>query len=287
MVAGRTSEPGPAAFLWIAAASPCRELAVARRWAGGLARVLDAASAAAAVADPPDEFRDRSPAAILVAAATGFSPLLDECVALSRRWPLAPVVTVAASLVDGRRRSGPPLPGVEEVAWNELPGRLAWWLRTRAGGLSGGLGMPATSRRDERILEASLRIATHPPGRTCRVEVAGTRAADAEALSDLVRAAGHVVVASRVGRPPVDHRADVVAWDAGILGAPQITWLEMLAANRPHAPVILLDSFPRADTASAASESGAVVVLSRPTSLESLSGGLLLAAARLPGPSCG
>jgi DNA-binding NarL/FixJ family response regulator len=107
------------------------------------------------------------------------------------------------------------------------------------------------------------------------VEVAATRAIDVEAVTDLVAAAGHAVVGRRLGRPPIDHAADAVVWDAGDLESPQITWTGLLSANRPHAAIILLDSFPRSETAAAAIRMGATAVLSRPASLESLSGILL------------
>jgi len=237
--------------------------------------VLDAVSPATAVANPPESIRDRSPAAVLLASSAAISWSVADCVTVSRRWPLAPLVSVAATLVEGRRRSGPALPGVEEVAWNDLPGRLAWWLCDRAVGAPGTLGMPATARREERLLEASRRIAAMRPRRPARVEVAATRAIDVEAVTDLVAAAGHAVVGRRLGRPPIDHTADAVVWDAGDLDTSHITWTGLLSANRPHAAIVLLDSFPRSETAAAAIRMGATAVLSRPASLESLSGILL------------
>lgn len=265
--------------LWIGPADATGELALARAWIAGRAEVVDAVSPAAAVANPPESIRDRSPAVILLASAAATTWNVLESATVSRRWPLAPLVSVAATLVEGRRRSGPALPGVEEVAWNELPGRLAWWLSDRAAGAAGTLGMPATARREERLLEASRRIAEMRPRRSARVEVAASRPIDVEALTDLVTAAGHTVVGRRVGRPPIDHAADAVVWDAGDVETPQITWTGLLAANRPGGVIVLLDSFPRSETAAAAIRMGATAVLSRPASLESLSGILLEAGA--------
>jgi len=266
--------------LWIGPTQATGELALARAWIAGRAEVVDAHSPAAAVADPPESIRDRSPAVILLASSAATTWSVLECATVSRRWPLAPLVSVAATLVEGRRRSGPALPGIEEVAWNELPGRLAWWLCDRAAGAAGTLGMPATARREERLLEASRRIAEMRPQRSARVEVAAGRALDVDALTDLVVAAGHTVVGRRVGRPPIDHAADAVVWDAGHVETPHITWAGLLAANRPGGVIVLLDSFPRSETAAAAIRVGATAVLSRPASLESLSGILLEAGPR-------
>jgi len=258
--------------LWIGPRVDTGELGLARSCIAARAEVIVIESPAAAVADPPAAIAERTPAVILLASAVSLAWSLHDCVAVSRRWPLAPGVSVAATLVEGRRRSGPTLPGIEEVPWNELPGRLAWWLRDRALGTPGTLGMPATARREERLLEASRRIAELRPGRSARVEVAATRAPDLEAVADLVVAAGHTVVGRRVGKPPIDHAADAIVWDAGDLDPAHITWTGLLAAHRPDTAIVLLDSFPRADTAAAAIRMGATAVLSRPASLESLSG---------------
>lgn len=261
--------------LWISGPDPGADLAIARRLIGGMTQVVDAVSPERAVADPPAPLADRSPLVILLASREAACWKLDDSVTVSRRWPLAPVISVAGSLVEGRRRSGPALPGIEEIAWTDLPGRLAWWLLDRAAGVPGTAGLPATARRDERILEAARRIAESPPRQPARIEVAATRSLDAEGLADVVRAAGHRVVGRRVGRPPLDHDADAVVWDAGDVDSTQITWLSMVAANRPTAPVVLLDSFPRSDTATAALGAGAAAILARPVALDILSGVLL------------
>jgi hypothetical protein len=272
--------------LWIAAPAASDELALARDWATTLANVVEVRSPAEAVNDPPACFVDRSPAVILIASPATAAWQLDDFLAVSRRWPLAPVVSVSATLVEGRRRSGPALPGVEEVAWTELPGRLACWLLDRSLGVPGTLGLPATSRRDERILEATRRNAQNRPGVGGRIEVAASRLLDLEGIADLVAACGHEVVGRRLGRPPIDHHADVVVWDTGDLGPAHITWLGMVAANRPLAPVIVLDSFPRADTAAPAMRAGAAAILARPVSLDVLAGVLLHVTSRLRRGSC-
>lgn len=262
------------AVLWIGDVAD-DELALARHCIAGMVGVVEAASPAAALASPPAAFRDRSPVAILLASPVPVAWTLADAITLSRRWPLAPMVSVAATLVEGRRRSGPALPGIEEVPWNELPARLAWWLHDRERGLPGGLGMPATSRREERVLEASKRIADgHArPGRT--IAVAASRPLDVEGLADLLTAAGRTVVRRTCGRPAIDEPADVIVWDVAAITPTDLTWLAMVAANRPDAAIILLDSFPRGDTTRAALRAGGRAVLSRPVSLEALTGTLL------------
>ena len=213
------------------------------------------------------------PDVVCLASDTPGRWTLRDAATLSRRWPLAAIVSVATSLADGRRRSGPPLPGIEEVAWNDLPGRLAWWFSDLDAGRPGTLGLPATARREDRVLDMASRVRTWPdPG---GLSVAARRAIDAEGIAELLAAAGHTILRQSCGRPPLDEPADVLVWDVDTLEHADLVWLRMLAANRPGLAILLLDSFPQYDTILAATQAGAAAVLARPVSLESLAGTLL------------
>ena len=76
----------------------------------------------------------------------------------------------------------------------------------------------------------------------------------------------------------------MLVWDAGGLGPAHLAWLRLLAANRPHLATVVIDSFPHADTVTAALQAGARAVLGRPVSPESLAGAL---ASPLSGPTTG
>lgn len=220
---------------------------------------------------------DRCPDVVCLASDFPGRWLLADAVAVSRRWPLAPIISVTTSLADGRRRSGPPLPGVEEVAWSDLPGRLAWWFVDIAAGRPGTLGLPATARREDRVLEVASRLRS-APGRVVlpwRLSVAARRSIDVDGTADLLAAAGHPIVNRICGRPSLDEPADALVWDVETLDQADLVWLRMLSANRPHLTVLLLDSFPSHDTTMAALDAGAAAVLARPVSLESLAGTLV------------
>jgi hypothetical protein len=168
---------------------------------------------------------------------------------IARRWPLALIVSVGTSLVDGRRRSGPPLPGVEEVAWHDLAGRLDGWLAAFAAGRPGPLGLPTTARREERLLAATD--------------------AARESRDNSPEMEGRAT-----GRPRLDEPAAVLVWDVGHLEDEDLAWLRMLAANRPRLGIVILESFPRGDSTAAALLAGAYAVLGRPVALEALVGTL-------------
>lgn len=242
------------------------ELALARGQISGLAQLL---------ADAPP---DAAPPALAILAAHGpASWTLADAVAVSRRWPLTPLVSVVTTLADGRRRSGPWLPGIEEIPWHDLPGRLAWWLRELADDRAGGLGMPATARREERHADAAARVrallaASGPPPRVC---VAGGCRVATEGIAELLAAAGFAVAGRIRGRPPLDDDAELVVWDTQSMAAGDLAWLAIMAAHRPRLGTVVLESFPRGETARAALRAGAGAMLGRPAGIEALAGTLL------------
>ena len=215
---------------------------------------------------------------------------LRDAVGLSLRWPLMPIVAVTSSLVDGRRRSGPPLPGIEEVFWHDLPGRCERWLADLDAGRHGSLGLPATTRREERLLESLRRepgagirgstagsvTAARSVGRgSTAVAVVAEHALDLEGLADLLTLAGRRILPRRAARPALDESAELLVWDVGRIRQSHLAWLGMLSANRPSLRIVLLDSFPRSDSSLAAMRAGADAVLGRPVLLETLEGTLL------------
>lgn len=265
--------PGPA-VAWIGdAVAP--ELAWARLQAGRHAEIRDLTLPLdSAPAHPADD--DRWPALVLLASDGPARWSLADAVRVSRRWPLAPLISVASTLVEGRRRSGPALPGIEEVPWCDLPSRLAGWLADLTAGRRGTLGLPMTSRREDRVIEAATRlrrVVTAGPGPT--MSVAAARPADLEGLGDLLAAAGYTVARRSLGRPPLDEPADVLVWDVERCTDDQLSWLRMLAANRPALEVMLVVSFPRREVVDAAMAAGAAAVLGRPLAVESLAGALV------------
>lgn len=266
----------PASLLWVGPTTPA-DIRLARAWVATLAPVHEVDSPAAAVAAAPVVFAERSPAVILLAADQPGRWSLDDVLALAIRWPLAPIVSVAGALVDGRRRSGPPLPGIDEVPWHDLPGRLACWLADRAAGRPGTLGLPATVRREDRFVEASLAVRAHPG--LAAVSVAAAKETDLESLVDLLRAAGGTLGRRSRGRPPLDEPAPVLLWDVGRIDGEHLAWLRMLAANRPGLKIVLFESFPRPEMTLAALQAGAAAVLGRPASAEALAGALAVFAA--------
>jgi hypothetical protein len=275
---------GPPRIAWLGDTA-AEELALARAWVDEFASVVECAEAdAAAIAHPT---------VALLATHRPADWTLSAAAAVSRRWPLTPLVTVVTSLADGRRRSGPWLPGVEEVAWHDLPGRLTWWLWELTAGRPGTLGLPTTARREERVAEAAGHVrmlvdAIAPPP---MVAVAGPCRTSLDGVADLLAAAGFRVTGRTRGRPRLDDEADLLVWDVGRPTDTDFAWLGILAANRPGLGIVLLDSFPRGNTARAAVRAGAAAVLGRPVGLEALVGTLLRLGSRprnaigAPGPA--
>ena len=279
--------------LWIGSTTGL-ELGIARAGVGAQADVTDAESLQAALtlagtAGVPEI----TPVFAILASDRPGRFSTTDILALSRAWPLMPIVSVATSLVDGRRRSGPQIPGIEEVPWHDLAGRSNWWLAALETGLPSSLGLPAATRREERLLESMTGLRSRggaamagspcmPHLQPVEVSVAAPRRDDLEGLCDLLTLCGHTVVHRQLGRPRLDEPATAVVWDACDLTAPDIEWLRLLSANRPRLFIVILESFPRGDTSQAAIRAGAAAILGRPVALEALAGTLLPARVRLP-----
>jgi hypothetical protein len=257
---------------WIGSARSA-ELSWARDRVAACTAVIDVISPAE-LAARVDPVTGPWPAVAVLASDMPSRWTLADAVAVSRCWPLTPVVSVCTPLAEGRRRSGPPLPGVEEVAWNELPTRLAGWFADLDAGRPGVLGLPAASRREDRVLEAAarLRAAARGDGEPLRVAAAARHAVDLDGTAAVFAASGAAVIDRTVGRPRLEVTADLVVWDVEQITADVLTWLRMLTIQQPGLSVVLLDSFPRADTSLAALDAGALAVLGRPLAVESLAG---------------
>lgn len=276
--------------LWIGATAGT-ELGLAHAWLSERTQLL--AADTPGMASTSFGVEPSGPALVVLATDCPGRWSLADALLIARRWPLALIVSVGTSLVDGRRRSGPPLPGVEEVAWHDLAGRLDGWLAAFAAGRPGALGLPTTARREERLLaatDAARESRDNSPEMEGRatVSVAAAQAADLEGLVDLLALSGRRIVRQTRGRPRLDEPAAVLVWDVGHLEDEDLAWLRMLAANRPRLGIVVLESFPRGDSTAAALLAGAYAVLGRPVALEALAGTLArLEAVGLVGPSTG
>lgn len=204
-----------------------------------------------------------------------------EVLHLTRRWPLSKIVVVGSCLADGQRRSGPSLHGVLQVPWHDLPSRIIAWLHRLESGQPSSLADAPSFRRDERwLLDATTRKTPHTAlnqPTQVRVTVAASTDTTAEAVSELVTAAGGIVQRTVTGKPPIQDATDVVIWDLHDSPELQLEWIRLLTCQNPYRIIALLCSFPRSESAQAAMDAGATVVLGRPTDGEALCGVLLLA----------
>ena len=261
--AARPMVERPIATLWIGESADEQaageELAMALRWAQERLQVTTAASIADACRLEP-----RYPAVILLPLAWSGAIGEAELIRLSRRWPLAELVLVTGSAVDGRRRRGPALPGAVAVPWYELPGRIGQWCRQRREGAGHPLGLPATCRREDRLLASvdSARVRREHPGLEASVAAGSRRLLDA--IEMLAVAAG-VRVASRVqGKPPLEAAGDLILWDAGYVDEAELEHLAELSGQKPHRPIVVFEAFPRGATARAVREAGGTHLLGQP-----------------------
>jgi len=261
-------------MLWVGAADG-GELDLARAAVATQVPVVAVASPQAAL-EPHVAAARPSPLFIVLASDRPGRWTTGDALRLTRHWPLAPIVSVAASLADGSRRSGPHLPGIEEVAWHHLCGRCGWWLAGVEGRRPAGLGLPTTARREERLLEAlsPLRRPASDSGGPppTDVTIAAAREEDLEPLADLLATAGCRATGRYVGRPSFEAAAWTVIWEVGKLTPGDVEWVRLLTANRPGLAVVILESFPRGEAVEIALRAGAAAIVGRPVPLDVLAG---------------
>ncbi len=267
--------PSAHSLLWIGDRQATLEFQLAASDSAAVLPLRQVPDVATAIDLPPPDDATLAPTIVCLAEPRPGLIRFADVIALSRRWPLARIVSVASCLADGQRRSGPTLPGVLPVPWHDFSARLRYWLAELASGRPGSLGFPITARRDERWQPSGPSGDAGNTHRRPQVTVAAATPATTEAVSDLVRAAGGQVVQQMAGRPDIADESPCIVWDCGEWLDSTLGWLHLLAGQRPGRLIILLCSFPRGDTVAAARAAGAAAVLGRPADREALSGLLL------------
>ncbi len=258
---GKRPDPRTAAerfpAVWVGAATGT-EMQFALRWAGQQLRVEQIEC----VVEAGRFEKDCDPAWVFLPLDWSGALREQDLVFLARRWPLALLVVVIGSCVDGCRRRGPNVPGAVAVPWYELPGRLSSWITQRKQGVSAALAAPATSRREERLLNRL--VARHSRYSLLDATVASVSRSSLASLDLLAAASGIRVVERHQGLPPFETQGDVILWDVVETTDAALCHLARLHAARPTRPVLLLDSFPRGATLLAVLEAGGSHLLGRP-----------------------
>jgi hypothetical protein len=237
------------------------------------------------------------PAVVVLAIDVAARFAAADVTRLVARWPLATLLGVRSSLADGRRRGGPPLPGIREVPWHEAAILIDRWTADWESGRAGWAALPRTADREEELSAEVTGIGPGSPGggdRASGISPAGMRVAVAASardgagpVADLVRAAGYPPVAVITGPPPAGVAADVVVWDVAGDARSILPVVRTVAALRPALGLVLLESFPRGDVAAEALHAGAACILGRPVPLAALAGALDALRARRGSPTAG
>ncbi|MBL6713433.1 MAG: hypothetical protein ISQ07_08610 [Pirellulales bacterium] len=261
----------PMSGLWVGSVADA-EMALALQWAGEQLALQQVACCEEALQQTAGADGPQTPAAVSEPAAPPSLILLpmswsgevtrQMLIRLARCWPLAVLVVVVGSGVDGWRRRGPSLPGAVPVPWYELPGRLQMWSEQRTAGRVGGLGTPVTSRREDRLL---ARVADFLRWRkpVLQTAVAAESRLLCEGLELLAVAAGTRVMSRTIGKPSPNVEGDLLLWDAGDVGVEEINHVRTLHHTHPLRPILLLESFPRGHTAEAVRDAGGSHLLGR------------------------
>jgi hypothetical protein len=207
------------------------------------------------------EKRVQPPELVIIALNWPRSTNQSQIEQLRRLAPLAGFVALAGTWCEGEPRTGRPPQGVRRLYWYEFAG---WWQRQnelRAAGLCPEWAMPpgvalsGEPVQDNGVSSRGLIVLGVPWWET------------ADALSDILRAAGYSVVWQR---PAISHMlargAAAGIWEGGQLNAREAKDLQFFCSRlgKDGAPVIALLDFPRFDSRELALASGAAAVIAKP-----------------------
>lgn len=208
------------------------------------------ADAAAALAAPRDGATgDGEPSLLVLLQSRPGEFTENELTALRSRWPLARIVSIAASWCEGEPRSGHAAAGVYRIAWQTAVERLDAEIHGSCRGsanlanqANGGLfELPATATVDERLL-ANARVVANAPG---VVAVAARRPSWAEPIVDALATAGHAALFWPLDRPALVRGVDAVVWDTFGCDRDLAGYRGKLPVATAETPVVAVADFPR------------------------------------------
>jgi len=180
---------------------------------------------------------------------------------LRRRYPLARMVVVLGSWLQGETRTGRPLAGAIRIDWHRAEAVIDRELRAATFPRLSPWALPATSTPDERALVAAANLFEIPLSGLA-VIAAGDRATG-EALADVCAATGLATVQQRSSEPFDVRGASLGLWD-GAASATGMGQLRRLCERLDPSPVIALIDAPRRQEIRAATTHGAASVVGKP-----------------------
>ncbi|MBI1900521.1 MAG: hypothetical protein HYS13_05335 [Planctomycetia bacterium] len=213
----------------------------------------------------------------------------DQLDALRRLAPTAGIVGIAGTWCEGEGRSGRPWPGAVRWQWHQAATRLAREIERMLAGACPSWGLPSTATADDQLFHE---VEGEGPGGSASrraervVAIASAHRAMEETLRLFCRELGMTAVGVHLGVHTLQGRgapattgdsarlAGLAAaiWDGSDAEAEELQQLAQFIALVRPAPVIVLLSFPRAETMDRLAKLGVAAVLAKPLLLADLEG---------------
>jgi CheY-like chemotaxis protein len=200
------------------------------------------------------------PAVVILGVAWpgGFSS--SEVSALRRAAPLARVVALLGSWLEGESRTGQPLAGIPRVHWHQWP-RLADEIEKFQRQQPSVFSVPITARDDERWHHSSHDCSTDDRR---NIAVVAKSRESAIAFVDLCAAQGWNGQWIRNITEQSLADFDMVLFDAQTGGLSEFALVSRIRSRNPELPIVVLQGFLRTDDESAWIQSGANAVIGKP-----------------------
>ncbi|HZZ26524.1 MAG TPA: hypothetical protein VFE46_00850 [Pirellulales bacterium] len=230
-----------------------------------------------------------APAVIVLAE---FSPpriSKGQLEALHQAAPLARIVRLLGPWFEGEVRTGLPLPAALRIYWHQWPSHLPRLVTpVPADGDHGEtvfnpwLISPATAADDERLLACDPLNSARSNSSTALIAVVSPQRETGQALCDVCSLRGWKTVWLRT--PPVETplKVDTIVFDSSACAQAELATVAALQAISGHAPLVVLQGFPRSEDIAQWHAAGAAAVVSKPFLAADLLGQIAQCVARPP-----
>lgn len=186
----------------------------------------------------------------------------DEVDALRRAAPLARIVRLLGSCMEGELRTGRPWPATLRRYWYEVEPEIG--MHDSEFRIQPALSVPPTASEDEQLLQKCYRDDKSISENPVRIAIFARYREAAESLTDVCAQRGWSATWQRDIAGGIPAEADVALYDAICGNDADLHTVSNLTAALDSAPLIAILGFPRTFDASRFKSAGAAAVISKP-----------------------
>jgi CheY-like chemotaxis protein len=203
---------------------------------------------------------------------------------LRKAAPLARIVGLLGTWLEGEARTGKPWPGVWRTYWCQSLPRFAVQFERFAAGEETAWSLPTTASDDERLLHQSSNdrrsVASTLPATI--IAIITPNRETAESLANLCDHRGWQTVWLRSVNDDLSKEIDLAVVDCRNLGTAELAQISDLKSQIGEIPIVVLAGFPRVEDIHRLHAMGIATIISKPFFADELAWQIEQACARKP-----